>query len=119
MSRHSNDLRQRAVDFVKQGNTKTDAIKIFKIARQTLYDWLKLDKLGKLTTVKPFTGARKSKVSLLEFQTFLEQNPDLYYREIAKEFKISIPQACRLTRKLNFTVKKNSNLQRSRRAKEK
>lgn len=106
MKRHSNDLRIRAVKFVKEGNSKSSAIKIFKIARQTIYDWIKLDSKGKLTEIReyPFRG---SKVDYDELMKYVELNPDLYYHEIGQHFNTSDENVRKILKKLNYSVKKN------------
>ena len=53
MFRRSNDLRRRVVDFINQGNNKSLAVRTFKIARQSVYDWLNLDEVGELEVVRP------------------------------------------------------------------
>ncbi len=34
------DLRKAVVDYVNEGNKKTEAARIFKVGRQTVYRWL-------------------------------------------------------------------------------
>ena len=111
MSRYSNDLRQRVVDFAKQNNSKTKTSNTFRISRPTIDLWLKLDKEGKLEEVKDFHHGKLSSVDLNEFQEYINQNPDKYYREIGEHFNIGKSQAQRLAVKLNITVKKTDYLQ--------
>lgn len=106
MPRYSNDLRQRVVDFVKLGNSKTKTSKTFKISRPTIDSWVKLYEHGKLFEISQTKPGLPSRVDLTQFQEYINQNSDLYYREIAVHFKISKSQAHRLAQKLNITVKK-------------
>jgi transposase len=105
MNRYSNDLRIRAVKYAKT-HSKSDTLKAFKIARQTLYDWLKLDVQGKLEDVVRYQ-TKKSKLSYTEIEKFTNDNPDLYYHEIGNHFNTSDENIRRILKKLNFTVKKN------------
>lgn len=107
MSRHSNDLRQRVVDYFNKGNLKTVTARTFKISRQTLDNWLELDKQGKLTEVKQYHRGFESKVNLSELKDYVDRHPDEYYHEIAEQFGIKREQARVLVKRLNYTVKKN------------
>ena len=106
MKRHPNELRTRVVNFVKEGNSKSSAIKIFKIAKQTIYDWIKLDSNGKLTEINNYL-TRKSKIDTVKLLDYVNNNPDLYYREIAEVFKSSKSEIQYLLKKEGITVKKN------------
>jgi transposase len=114
MFRYSNDLRHKVIDFLKSGNTKAETLRVFKIAKQTLYDWIKQDSLGTLEQKAQFHHGIKSRVDTEKLLEFVSKNPDLYYREIAVEFKVSKSQIHRILQRLNITVKKKSHLQRSR-----
>lgn len=105
MNRHSNDLRVRAVKYAKTHN-KSKAAKVFKIARQTIYDWLKLDSEGKLEEIIIYS-TKKSKLDYTEIAEYTNNNPDLYYHEIGNHFNTSDENIRRILKKLNFTVKKN------------
>lgn len=107
MSRHSNDLRQRVVDYFNKGNLKTVTARTFKISRQTLDNWLELNKQGKLTEVKQYHRGFESKVNLSELKDYVDQHSDQYYHEIAEQFGIKREQARVLVKRLNYTVKKN------------
>jgi len=105
MNRHSNDLRVRAVKYAKAHN-KSKAVKVFKVARQTIYDWLKLDSEGKLENVVVYQ-TKKSKLNYIEIEKYTNDNPDLYYHEIGNHFNTTDENIRRILKKLNFTVKKN------------
>lgn len=105
MNRHSNDLRIRVVKHAKL-NGKLKTAKLFKIARQTVYDWLELDRQGKLKEVVKYQ-TRKSKLDYSKIEEFVNQHPDLYYREIGEHFHTSDENIRKILKKLNYTVKKN------------
>lgn len=106
MKRHPNALRTRVVEFVKANKSKVLASKTFKVARQTVYEWMRLDSLGSLLEVNNYI-TRKSKINIEELTDYVNQNPDLYYTEIATHFKSSKSEIHYLLKKLNYTVKKN------------
>jgi len=108
MSRHSNDLRKRAIAFFKSNKTKSETIKTFQIARQTLYDWIELEKQSKLFDILPKKNGFKSSVDLAELKKYIDENPDKYYHEIALKFGVKKSQIQRIvTQKLGYTSKKN------------
>lgn len=37
---YSTDLRKRVLDFIKTGGSKTEAERLFKVSRRTIYNWL-------------------------------------------------------------------------------
>lgn len=110
MPRYDNKFRQKVINYLKSDDkpSKSKVIKTFQIARQTFYDWIELDRQGKLFTVKPKKNGFPSRVDLTELKKYVDNNPDKYYAEIANVFKISKSQVQRLiTSKLGYTNKKN------------
>ena len=106
MFRRSNDLRLRVVEYVKNGASKTSAVKLFKVARQTIYEWLELDKKGELLKIDNYQ-TRVSKLDYDEIKKFIEQHPDFYYHEIGDHFGTSDENIRKICKKLQITVKKN------------
>lgn len=109
MSRHSNDLRKRVVDFFNSSQkiAKTKTAKTFQISRQTLDDWLELDKEGKLFEVSPNKGGFASKIDTEELKLYFQRHPDAYDREAGIHFGASDETIRRIRHKLKITVKKN------------
>jgi len=108
MSRHSNDLRQRVIDFYHKEENKLLTSKVFSISRPTLDSWLELDKTDKLFEIKQYHHGRISKISLKELKTFVDKHPDMYYKEIANHFPLQRSQIQVLVKdKLGYTIKKN------------
>jgi len=115
MSRYSNDLRLKVITFFKQTNSdkkpihsKFEICKTFGISRPTLDFWLKIEEKGKLLEVKKYHNGRISKVNLEELKKYVDENPDQYYHEIAKNFGVSDELIRLLVRdKLGYTSKKN------------
>lgn len=106
MFRHGNELRQRTIDYYKQVKSKTKTLKVFKIARQTLYDWIKEEEKGELLIIRE-VPKRQTKVDINGMLEYIKQNPDRYYHEIGQAFGCSKSTAFYLLKKHNITVKKN------------
>jgi len=110
MTRYNNNFRQKVINYLNsdQKPSKSEVIKIFQIARQTLYDWIKLDKQGKLFEITPKQNGCKSKVDLDELKKYVDEHPDEYYHEIAEHFSVGDEQIRLLVKnKLGYTSKKN------------
>jgi transposase len=106
MSRHSNDLRERVIQYYKEVKSKTKTIKVFKIARQTIYDWITKEEKGDLYTPTNY-NRRVSKFNIPAILEYVKQNPDRYNYEIGEVFNCS-PERIRMILKNNkITVKKN------------
>lgn len=115
MSRYSNDLRLKVVNFFKQTNSnkelihsKLETCETFQISRPTLDSWLKVDKEGGLLENKKYRRGKISRVNLEELKKYIDGNPDQYYHEIAKVFSVNDERIRILVRdKLGYTSKKN------------
>ena len=46
---YSHDLRIKALDYIENGGSKTEASRIFGITSQTLFNWIKRRRQGKLS----------------------------------------------------------------------
>lgn len=106
MNRHSNDLRIRVVNHVKNNNTVASTSRLFNVSISTIRFWMVQDKDNTLPIVKE-SNPRSSRIDYEAFTAFIEENPDKYYREIAEHFKCSRSFAHKLCKKLLITVKKN------------
>lgn len=110
MPRYNNKFRQKVINYLKSEEkpSKTQVMKVFQIARQTLYDWIDLDKQGKLFDITPKKSGFTSSVNLVELKKYVDKHPDQYYSEIAKNFSVGAEQIRILVRdKLGYTSKKN------------
>ena len=105
MKQYSNDFRKKVVEYYDKCNNQSETARIFSISRETLRQWLNQRIEGKLYEyVKPV--GQSSKVDLIKLEKYIIDNPQAYYREIAKVFKISVAQAQYLVVKLGFKIKK-------------
>jgi len=112
MKQYSNDFRKKVVEYYDKCNNKSETAETFSISRKTVIDWIKLEKEGKLYEYKKPVG-QSSKVDLIKLEEYIVNNPQVYYREIAEVFKISVSQAQYLAVKLGFKIKKKTKIQRS------
>jgi putative transposase len=103
---YSTDLRERAVKYVQEGGTRTEASRLYGIGRKTLYQWLNLNSLEPQRKRKSFTR-RLDKEAL---RRHVEAYPDALLRERAKHFGVRINSIWVALRTMNFS-KKNDALQ--------
>jgi len=95
--------RKAAISFVKSGGSKVDASKLFKVSRNTIYAWLKLENL----TPKPPLKTRHRKINKADLKRHVEENPDMFLHERAVIFGVD-PSAISYSLKQMKIVKKKS-----------
>lgn len=108
MSRHSNYLRIRVVNYIKNGGTKLQASKTFQLARQTVITWCTLDKEDNLFRVIP--RLPNCKLNTNDVLDYVKQNPDRYNYEIAREFNCSPESIRQFLKRHRISNKKTNNL---------
>ncbi|MDH5192997.1 MAG: transposase [Nitrospira sp.] len=83
--RCSSDLRQRVVEFVRRGGSKTEAARRFQVGEASVYRWLKL---GGLTYQRP--GPRRPyKLDWEQLRRHVDAHPDQTQAERARHFEVS------------------------------
>lgn len=100
---YSVDLRQRVIDFIESGGSVTEASKIFKIGRATIYRWF-----GREDLTPTKVAHRKRKIDVEELEKDVAANPDTLLKERAKKFGVTSSALSYQFDKLNITRKKNS-----------
>jgi len=95
--------RIAAISFIKEGGSKADAARLFKVSRDTLYRWLRLKDL----TPKPPPKTRHRKIDKAALQRHVEENPDMFLHERAVIFGVH-PSAISYSLKRMKIVKKKS-----------
>lgn len=88
MRPYSLDLRQRIVEAVEQGISKTKVARQFKVNRSTVYEYLRLSEQGDLKAKSPPGRPRtltEEQVEALEQQ--VQENADLSLQEHADLFE--------------------------------
>lgn len=80
------DLRERVVQFVEGGGSKTEAARRFGVSRWCVYSWLGRETLKPDRQGAP-VGPRK--ISFDRLRVHVEQYPDAYQYERAKDLGVS------------------------------
>jgi len=82
---YSLDLRKKAVSFILDGGSKSEAMQIFQVSRDTIYRWLNADDL------KPKVhGSRNRKINKEALAKHVEDYPDMFLRERAEAFGVHL-----------------------------
>jgi putative transposase len=102
---YSTDLREKVIEYIEEGNPLTEACRIFKVSRQTLYQWRKLKEIkGSVERQAYKHGAIK--LNDQEFIKFVKANPDLYLKDYAAKFDVTPSGIWRAFKRLGITFKK-------------
>ena len=102
---YSNDLREKIIAFIENGNAITTAATTFGITRTTIYKWLKMKRLSGSLVDKPPKRSWK-KVDPIRLIAFVKSSPDATLAEYAKHFGTSTVAIGRTLKKLKITRKK-------------
>ena len=105
--RCSTDLRKRVLDFVNSGASKSEAARLFKVSRSSIYTWLQSQDV--LTYRKPGpTGPRKLKLQAL--CVHVQAYPDKTQAERAVHFGVSSDCIGYHLKRMKISRKKNDSL---------
>lgn len=84
---YSVDMRERVIRFIKEGGTKTEAAQLFKLSRQTLYNWTrKLESRGTLEDPPPRRPWKK--IDPHKLKALIQEKPDATQNELAQHFNV-------------------------------
>ena len=112
---YSVDLREKVIAYLENNGDKTTASQLFQIGIATIYRWLsRKKKKGNVKPIRRKYAYKKIDDTLLV--KYVEENPDKFLSEIAKQFSVT-PQAIfyackrlKLTRKKRqLFIKKETN----------
>jgi len=98
---YSLDLRKKAVSFISDGGSKSEAMRIFKISRDTIYRWLNADDL-----CPKVHGSRNRKIDKVALRKHIEDYPDMYLRERAEVFNVSLSAIHYALKKMRIVKKR-------------
>jgi transposase len=102
---YSQDLRKKAIEHVKKGNSCHSASIEFDIASNTVRNWYKRYKIeGNLLPRK--VGGQKGRVSKEEVESYVSTNPNFILSDMGKHFGMSAPGVLYWLKKLGFVYKK-------------
>jgi len=103
---YSVDLRKKTIDFIMEGHTVQEAHEIFKVGTTTIKEWKKL--LNEQGTLEKRQLERKhKKVCPAKLKAYMNENPDSYLRETAKEFNCTEQAIFYALKRMKITRKKN------------
>ncbi|MCB1551361.1 MAG: IS630 family transposase, partial [Alphaproteobacteria bacterium] len=72
------------MSFIKEGGSKLDAARVFKVNPDTIYEWLKR---GEDLSPRP-AKTRKRKIDRAALEVHVQKHPDAFLRERAVHFKV-------------------------------
>ena len=100
---YSLDLRQRVIGYVEAGGGVSQASRLFKVGRSTIYQWLAREDL-RPTQVK----RRKRKLDWEALKRDVEQYPDTKLSKRAQKFGVQPSAIHYALKEMNITRKKSS-----------
>ena len=100
---YSLDFRERAVGYVRDGNSQAACCRIFKIDRKTLYHWLRCPDLRPRAS-----GPRQRKLDKAALAADVRAHPDAYLRERAQRFGVHVSNISRALRQLDIRKKNDA-----------
>lgn len=105
---YSQDLRKRVVAAIHAGMKKTTASKTYNVCRQTIYNWLQLEKeKGDLLPITGFQKGHSHSITDDEaFKSFIDAHPDYTQDELANHFGTSGSSIDRALKRLGYSRKK-------------
>lgn len=81
---YSVDYRRRVMSFIKEGGSKLEAARVFKVNPDTIYEWLKR---GDDLLPRP-AKTRRRKIDRGALEAHVSKHPDALLRERASTFKV-------------------------------
>lgn len=102
---YSEDYRKRTIEYRGEGHTLEETHKIFKVSISTIRKWEKQWK--EKGTLSPAPVVRKyKKIEPERLKTYVQEHPDAYPGEIAKEFNCCETAIRKALKRLGITRKK-------------
>ena len=95
------DYRQRVMSFVKEGGSKLEAARLFKVHPDTIYEWLKR---GEDLSPRP-SMTRKRKLDKAALRRDVKERPDALLKERAAKYGVHESSMSRALRKLKIVKK--------------
>jgi len=98
--------RKAVISYIEEGGKKSEASRIFKVSRETIYRWLRLDDI---TPKKP-SKTRHRKIDKVELRQHVEKYPDMFLRERAAHFGVAISSMSEMLSKMKIGKKKSADI---------
>ncbi|TAD78895.1 MAG: hypothetical protein EA001_06265 [Oscillatoriales cyanobacterium] len=109
---YSLDLRQKVLQAIESGMSKSEASRVFHLSRNTIDLWFKQrDRTGSLAPKTGYHAGHRAKITDLErFAAFVKAHPDYTQAELAQAWGdgVSPGVIARTIAKLKLTRKKRS-----------
>lgn len=102
---YSLDMRQRALELLKEGKTKKEVSKMLGVGRTSLLRWEKRELKGELAAIYPKKRGG-FRVDDEKLKAYVAKNPDAYQAEIAEAIGAKENTVCRALKRLKITRKK-------------
>jgi len=99
---YSVDLRERVVNYVKSGQSVSEAATLFQVSSATIYRWLKRSDLSP-TVVKQ----RRRKIDPEALRQHVKDNPNARLKDRACDFGVHPSAIGFALKRLKIAVKKN------------
>ena len=98
------EYRLAVLSFIKDGGSKVEASRLFKVSRETIYRWLSLDDLKP----KPPSRFRRRKIDKSALRRHVTSYPDMFVHERAVHFSVHQSSMSRALARLGLIKKKHS-----------
>ena len=105
---YSTDLRTLVLSFIKEGGTKAEAVRRFKVGRATIFIWLKQSEHHKAGIPGPKSSWKFDQEELAQE---VRLHPDKLLKELAAPRGVGIDAIARALKRMGITRKKNAALQ--------
>jgi transposase len=99
-------LREKMMEYIKEGKRKMEAAKIFRLNRKTIYRRVKRQKEGRLAVTK-HKIYKPQKLDQEEFDEYIKNNPDKTLKKIGQAFGASDASVFYRTRQPGIICKKS------------
>jgi len=100
---YSVDLRERVIDFVRSGGSQSEASRLFKVTRRSIYNWLQREDLAPTPHKE-----RRRKLDKTALAAHVRDYPDALLRERAAHFGVSVPSVWAALRRVKITKKNDA-----------
>ena len=105
---YSKDLRESVLSYIEDGHTQKEASEVFKIPRQTIYNWFCLKAETGGLGMRRSGKRHSSKFDVEKLKETIALHPDYYLSEIAVVFKATPSGVCRALKRWGITRKKRA-----------
>lgn len=103
---YSIDLRERVLSYIQDGHSQKEAREVFKIPRQTIYNWLRLKSETGDFRMRRSGQRRSSKIDEGKLKEVVSGHPDYYLWELAVFFQATPSGIYRALKRHKITRKK-------------